>query len=421
MSFPPALLHRSRIAATLLVALVFPAASLAATSMIQETARSAEEGASEEAEQQPEATPPPPGTPPPPRFLTGLESAVGDYVGDVFFWGQSASVTGTLGDNAFLGGQLVSLDGGTLGGDLFAFGASITLDGEVMGDVYAFGSDLRIAPGTTIHGNLLAFTGSLRIGGTVRGHVLGAGGGTVITGNTGPVKIEAGSLTVSETAVIRGDLEYTSNEDADIAEGATIEGNVRRNRESDDEDEGSDEEEDSGGISFWTIAWTTWKYLSALVVGAVLLLVGGPATRRPALSLRENPASGLGFGFVVGVVVPVACLVAMVLLVTLPLGLLTLGTFVILLYLARLVAAQFLGAWILARATGNANPSEYASLALGLALLMLVGAVPYLGFLIRMIAIVLGLGGIYLALRHFGFPAGGGSRPAPSPATPRTD
>lgn len=346
--------------------------------------------------------------PAPPRFLSGLQATIEDYAGDVFYWGQGVSVTGTLGDNVFAGGSLLSLDGGRIEGDFFAFGASVTIDGEVLGDVYAFSSDVRVSPGAVIHGNLTAFTGSLRVAGTVRGHLRGGGGGTVITGTVGPVDIEAGTLTLAETAVVRGDLQYKSNEEAEIAEGADVQGEIRRSRDGDGENE---EETDDGGIGLWDIGWTLWSFLSAFLVGAVLLLVGGRVARRPAISLRDSPASGLGFGFVVAVVFPVSCLVAIVLLVTLPLGLIGLVVFALLLYLARLVAAQFLGAWLLTRLTGDPQPSEYLSLAIGLALLMLIGVVPYLGFLLHLIALIVGLGGIYLALRHFGFPATGSSRP----------
>lgn len=355
-----------------------------------------------------------PSVPEAPRYETGANRSFQDVASDLFYWGQSATFTGSVLDNVFVGGQLVALDGGTIGGDLFAFAASTTIDGEVMGDVYAFSSQVRVTEDAVIHGNLTAFAGTLQIYGRVSGHVLGGGGGTMIAGDVGPVKIEAGSLTVSETARIRGDLEYESNNEADIADGARIDGAVRRSRA---DDQGEDEEtEEAGGITFWSLAWTLWSYLSNLLIGVVLLLVGGAVVRQPAHSLRERPASGLGFGFVVAVVFPVACVVAIVLIVSLPLGLLGMLVFGLLLFLSRLVAAVFVGDWLLRRLTGAVRPSEYASLALGLALLLLLAFIPYLGFLIRLVAIILGLGGIYLALRHYGFPSAGDS-PAPSVAS----
>lgn len=365
-----------------------------------------------EASAAPRAERPEDARPEPPRYVTGANRSFQDVASDLFYWGQSATLTGRLLDNVFAGGQFVSLEGGTVGGDLFAFASQVTIDGEVLGDVYAFTSQIRVAEDAVIHGNLTAFAGTLQIHGTVRGHVLGAGGGTVIAGDVGAVDIEAGGLTVTETARVRGTLAYESNAEADIAEQAQIDGEVQWSRA--DEDDEDAEDEAAAGIGFWSVAWTLWRYVSALLVGTVLLLVGGQAVRQPARSLGQRPASGLGFGFVVAVVFPVACLAAMVLIVTLPLGVFGLVVYGLLLFLSGLVAAQFLGGWVLRRLRGGVEPSEYAALALGLALLLLVAFIPYLGFLIRLVAVILGLGGIYLALRHYGFPTAG--RPSPSAA-----
>lgn len=371
---------------------------------------------------------PPPGTAPavppeasedipePPRFLSDLSHSIGDVAGDIFYWGQSGTVTGRILHNAFLGAQAISLDQGTIGGDLFVFAATTQIDGEVEGDLYAFTSDLRIGRDAVVHGNVMAYAGTVRIEGTVFGHLLGAGGRTVISGDVGPVNIESGNLTVTATGRVRGDLQYESNNEAEVADGARIAGTVRWNRKKDKGDEEEEEDDDAGGISMWRVLWKLWGYAGNLLVGVVLLLVGGRVTRQPSLSLDERPASGLGFGFVVTVVSPVACLVAMVLLVSLPLGVLGLVVFGIMLFLSRLVSALFLGTWILRRATGRVRPSEYGALALGLALLTLVAMIPYLGFLIRLAAVILGIGGIYLALRELGFPATATGAPPPAPA-----
>jgi hypothetical protein len=153
-----------------------------------------------------------------------------------------------------------------------------------------------------------------------------------------------------------------------------------------------------------------WGYLSKLLVGVAFLLVGGRVARLPAERLRETPAVGLGFGFVVAVVFPVACVVAILLIVSMPLGIIGLVLFGIAIFLASLVTSQYVGAWLLRRVGGGSVPSEYLALALGLLVLSLLALVPYLGFLIRLTAWLLGLGGMFLALR----PAvGGGSGATP--------
>jgi cytoskeletal protein CcmA (bactofilin family) len=351
-----------------------------------------------------------PPIPAPPRFVSGLSRTFSDVFGDLFFWGQGATLDGPIGYNAVLGGSSVFVTDDTrVGGDLVAFAGDVGIDGEVMQNAYLWAGTVRIGENAVIHGNVMCFCGTLRVEGTVRGQVLGGGGNTAITGDVGSVKIEAGIVTVGPEAIIRGDLEYESNDEADISDSATIMGEVHRTIQSDDDEKGT-EEEGSSAFSAWSIGWRLWRYLSSLLVGVVLLLVGGRLARLPASRLRETPAAGLGFGFVVAVVTPVACLISIPLIVSIPLGLIGLVLFGLAVALSSLVTSQFLGDWLLRRLSGRA-PSEYAALALGLLLLSLVGLIPYVGFLIRLTAILLGLGGMFLALRPVRSGGAGASPP----------
>jgi hypothetical protein len=124
----------------------------------------------------------------------------------------------------------------------------------------------------------------------------------------------------------------------------------------------------------------------------------------------------LGFGFVVAVVFPAVAILAMILLVTIPLGVLALALYFAAAYLARLVAAQTVGDWLLRTARTGVEPSAYASLALGLVLFYVLTQIPYVGFLIWLAALVGGLGGIFLATRSGkGDAVAGGPQPATIP------
>lgn len=361
-----------------------------------------EPGTRQEAEPSSVQEPP---IPDPPRFLSEVAGTIGDIAGDVFFWGQSGTVTGEILNNAFLGGQILTIDGGTVGGDAFVFGATVVIDGVIKHNLYAFANELRISKDTVIHGNVIVFAGSVRVEGRIRGKLMGNSGITVLDGEIGSVDIETSTLRVTEGAHILGDLEYRCDDDADIAEGAVIDGELLWNK--------GEEEEEEAPAATWSsafgLAWKAWVYLSNLVVGLVFLLLGGRGARLPALCLREQPAPGLGFGFIVTVVFPVASFIAIVLIVSLPLGVIGFVLFGLTVFMARLVSAQFVGEWLLRRA--HRAPSEYLALALGLLVLYLVAMIPYVGFLIRVAAVVFGIGGIYLALRRSGFPS---ASPAPT-------
>ncbi len=335
-----------------------------------------------------------PPIPDPPRFLSEIVGNVGDVNGDLFFWGQSVNLAGSVLNNAFVGGSTASIDG-VVGSDAFIFGATGYVNGEVMQNVYAFAGQMFVNEGAVIHGNLICFCGALTINGTVRGQVLGSGGSTNVTGEVGSMKLEVGHLLVTSDAVIHGDLEYEANDEADISDEARIGGVVRWDQDEPAEDSAPEE---STRFGFWDVASDVWWYLANLTVGVAFLLIGGPLARAPVQRLREQAAVGLGFGFVVTVVVPVACLIAIAGLITLPLGLIVMEFYVLALFLARLVTAQFLGDWLL-RKSGQETPSEYLALAGGLVLFFVATEIPYVGFLIYLTALFLGMGGLFLAGR----------------------
>ncbi len=351
---------------------------------------------SQEAQTTPSPIPLPP-IPDPPRFVSDIVSSISDVNGDLFGWGQSVSLAGDVLNNAFLGGGSTSIDG-LVGSDAFTFAQTATVTGEVMHNVYAFAAQMTVTDDAVIHGNLVCFCGSLNLTGTVRGQVLGSGGAATIAGEVGSMKLEVGSLVVAPSAVIHGDLEYKGNKEANISEDAELGGELRWNQDKPDEDEDTGSAAESSWFSFWNLASSLWWYLANLTVGMAFLLFGGRWAQAPVARLREQAAVGLGFGFVVTVVIPVACLIAALMLVTLPLGFIVLQVYLLAVFLARLVTAQFLGDWLL-RTIGQHQPSQYLALAGGLVLFFLATEIPYVGFLIYLTALFLGMGGLFLAVR----------------------
>jgi hypothetical protein len=232
----------------------------------------------------------------------------------------------------------------------------------------------------------------------------------------GPIKFSGGILTINGTlrrggsattgsveigpgAQIDGVLEYESSRQASVDPAAEITGELRQIVPAVVESEEGEGAGDSGWFSLSTVLWKLWHFASSFLVGALLLAAGGAATRLPAARLAHRPAHGLGFGFVIFIVMPIGAIIAMVVVIGVPLGVLTLLLFMVALYLARLVTAQAVGGLILRRFGKGAEPSAYAALAVGLVVYFVLVAIPYLGFLLWLGAIFAGLGAIYMALR----------------------
>ena len=346
-----------------------------------------------------------------------------DTVNDLFIWAWLPTVAGTIDDNAFLAGQTVVLSSdGTIGGDLFIFAQTGRIEGEVGGDLYSFVADLSIAENARVVGAIYGSSGAIRIDGTVEGPVSFAAGGVVINGTIlGDVRLEAGKLEIGSNARIEGELRYESANEAEVHPDAQLLGEVRHFIPATPEEEEGGQEESLASASWfsvWSVAWALWWLVGSFVVGALLLAIGGDAARRPTDCLTEQPALGLGFGFVIAVVIPAAVLISLILLVTIPVGVLGFFGYLIAVYIARLVAAQTVGHWFIrglprliavlpaawlrrwAEGRSGAEPSAYLSLAVGLVLFYFLTKIPFLGFIFWLLAVCAGLGGIYLATRR---------------------
>ena len=339
-------------------------------------------------------------------------------VNDLFVLGWLPTISGEISDNAFLGGSKVDLTAdASIGGDLFIFAQTASIEGQIVGDVYGFANELRVAEGAVVGGAIYGASAIAILDGNIGGPVNFSSGSVMINGTVrGDVWIECGELTLGPNAVIEGDLRYESARPAAIDPGARVLGDTRHDVPQDDDEEEGAAAAGSGWFSARNLLWNGWWLLSSFIVGAVALAIGGETARRPAACLAEQPALGLGFGFVVAVVFPAAAILAIILLVTIPLGVLALALYLAAGYLARLVAAQTVGDWLLRTVRTGVEPSAYASLALGLVLFYVLTQIPYVGFLIWLAALVGGLGGIFLATRSGkGDAVAGGPQPATIP------
>jgi len=313
---------------------------------------------------------------------------------DLFAAGREVTLRGVVLDNAFVAGESVYLDGGRVEGDLFIAAGTARLDGEVLGDVYGFGGDVRIGPDTIIHGDIRLGCGDLHHEGTVKGIMdVGAGMAHLDGEVGGDVKLEVGELHVGPDAVIGGDLTYQAPQAAEIGDSTTVGGTVDFTQV-EPEDHAKDHK-DGSVLGF--LVWHTFWYLGALIVGCVLLRITGRRFGQFADALIGQPGRSVGIGFVVLVTVPAFAIVGLV--AGLQLGLLTGMVYLIALYVAGLIASLSIGTWLLRR-LGREDASPYAAMALGLLALHLVLPVPYLGFVVRLVVVVAGLGAMWVAARN---------------------
>jgi hypothetical protein len=148
--------------------------------------------------------------------------------------------------------------------------------------------------------------------------------------------------------------------------------------------------------------------IATLVVG---LLMAGLAARQVHTAtdlIRHEPLKTFLVGLLAIVVPPMVAVMLMVTIVGIPVGIgLLLVVWPLIAFIGYIVAAIWLGEWLLGRREGAIRPERpYAAAALGLTVAFVVGLVP----LVSAVLSIFGLGAVVLAAWRTLF---SGGRPAP--------
>jgi cytoskeletal protein CcmA (bactofilin family) len=321
-------------------------------------------------------------------------SVTGEVAGDMFAFSQTVRLYGPIGDSVriFASELFVS---GTIDGELRVFAGRVTIEPEahITGDVFVNGGQLNV--GGKVDGDLNTYAGVIVMSGEIGGNFQGTAGEVQLTGTVGnDAVLTCDTLTVDPEAAIAGDLDYRAREQVEL-EGTGIVGGEIRFEEKVTEVDAKDKE---GWLSPGKIVFWLMRLLASLVVGFVLIALFRRMVPAVQNAVGSDTLPGIGVGFVLTLVLPVTAVIVMLLVVTLPLAVITLLLWLIAVYVAKLPVALWLGQKIL-RSLGGTDPSPYLGLPIGLLLLYLLFALPFVGWFLWFVAAFLGLGAIFLGVR----------------------
>lgn len=314
-------------------------------------------------------------------LFAGVATAQETRSGDTVVIEEGETVDGDL--RAFAGTVVVQ---GTVDGDLEAFGGDVLVEGEVTGDVEAFAGNVRVTG--DVAGDVEAAAGNVVIAeGASVGSLSAAGGNVAVEGRvTGDVDAAAGSVTLGPAAVVEGDLAY----------GGEL------NRHPDSEVAGTITEESPGaptpiGEVSTPPAWLGQLYWSVvnLVLGTILLAILPRFSDGVAATARTKPVKSAGVGLLALVGIPIALVLVAITVVGIPLSIAGGFVFALLVWVASVYGRFAVGTWLLSLADAE---NRWAALVVGLLAVLVVGLVPFLGGLVELLVLLLGLGALSLAL-----------------------
>lgn len=335
-------------------------------------------------------------------FITGQTLKVNGQVGGSVYGGGYALTIGRevkIGRNLYFGGfSLTTEKSSTIGRSLYAGDYQTILDGEVANDVQVGG-------------------GALELNGIVGGDVKGEVGGPdqpspppFMPNFPGSVPMVATGLRVGENAEIGGDLDVQVAQAVEVDVGSSISRffqSVLRQR--------------------------LGEFIALLLVGGLLLYFWPNIVQRASVEAQERPLPSAGWGCLVTLLFPIGVIIVGAIVVILAIlgGLITFGqlfgdilglggttlglvvaVFSLVVSIVTKAIVAFLGGrLILTRLASQMKPGwwlNFASLALGAIIYEILRVIPFLGWIVSIIVVLVGLGAIYVVLRQM-------MRPPPPP------
>jgi hypothetical protein len=316
--------------------------------------------------------------------------------GDLIAAGGRVEVDAPVdGDTMLAGGELRVR--APLARNLYVAGGRVQLDSEMGRNLRAAGGQVELGSSARLGGHATIAAGDVSVRGPIKGSLSIVGGRALIDATVdGDVTVTAGQIELGPQARIGGTLRWRSEGELQRHASAQVAGPIERLALRDLGREAL--ASDAGAFRWLAGAWWT---VGLMVVAAVVLAAAPGLASEVARTWRQRTGTSLLAGFVALVCIPVAVVTLFVTVIGVPLALLALLLYFVLLPMGYLGSAIGLGQWGLARwrseAAGNLG-WRIGATCLALVVLALLGAIPWLGGLVGLAMLMIGLGAIMLQL-----------------------
>lgn len=224
------------------------------------------------------------------------------------------------------------------------------------------------------------------------GKIRVAAGNLEVRNASQDVTAGVGELAVGPSATISGSLTYWSDQNADIAQEASISGEVIHNLPP---DRGFDQNEMIAFFSALKTGFSVFNFLSLLLIGTLLAWLAPNYLKMVASKIPQRPWATLGIGFLVLILTPIIVGLLFLSLIGIPLALLALVLYIFLIYIAKVFVAIFIGQRVFGYL--KKETSLIFIFLIGLIIVTALELIPVLGGIISLLITLFGLGAIMQA------------------------
>ncbi len=316
--------------------------------------------------------------------------------GDLYVFAETITITGAVHGDVYAAAKIVDISG-AVRDDLFAAGAEVKISGTVGDNATVAGSTLAFSDASTVGRDLTVAGEQLTANGRVGRFLTLATSTATIDGTILGIRGQVDQLTLGSKAYVYGDVEITGSKEPTYASGAAVVGKKTFHQELvKDAKDGDQIRVILGRIGSWLFG-----FLGAVLAGSFVLLAMPSLAHSAARALSDRPFVSFGVGILVLFALPLLFFVLLFTMVGIKLAFLvtTLAAFFILASSAPV--GLWMGHMILSRRRAGAPPlHDLWAMSLGLFIIALLAAIPFVGPVVTFIAAIAGLGSFLLSGRH---------------------
>jgi hypothetical protein len=242
-------------------------------------------------------------------------------------------------------------------------------EGEVVcGDFTLFGSTLDVKG--QVRGNILAFDSNIHIAGTVSGNI----------------NLYGGSTTLQNNSHMRGNIDLFGGNQR-LEAGAQLDGEIN-NR--------------SQHVSFWLpgisvgFAFPFWQIVIWVILGMALISLLPEHVMFVRTTVTSKMRRSLLLGLLSLLLAPTILIVLIALIIPIPLAIVIAIGLIAAWALGTIAIGWLVGEYIM-RVIAPRHNTHLAQVSVGLTVLILVGSIPYIGWIVSAGAGILGLGAVFLS------------------------
>jgi cytoskeletal protein CcmA (bactofilin family) len=325
----------------------------------------------------------------------------GTVKGDLYTAAESVLIEGVVEGDVLVAAGTVEISGKVMG-SVRVISGDIALSGEIGKNLSVAAGNFTVTSTGTVSGSLVAGAGTVVVDGQISEKSNIAAGTVSISDKFGSdLNLGAGTIFLKPGAEINGNLDYWSDNQADISDQASVSGQVRKHDPTFSPEtilnDSTKEKFSSASKTFSFVGKLIWL-ASAFFVGFIFINLFPKLNKKALDVLTTSSLKSVGYGFLALFAIPIIFFFLLLTLIGAPFSFIVLAFYFIYLYLAKIVVSLWVGKFIAKKADFKVN--DLGALALGLAIYAVLSLLPFFGGLIKLTAIAAGFGALVLASKQ---------------------